>query len=63
MKMEKKIEAGAEFFQTQAVYDVNIFERFNEQPRRKLRGIKRKFLYAPGGGELNAVGGLKKPKN
>lgn len=27
-KMEKKIEAGAEFFQTQAVYDVGVFERF-----------------------------------
>jgi len=28
MKMEKKIDAGAEFFQTQAVYDVKIFENF-----------------------------------
>lgn len=28
MKMEKKIAAGAEFFQTQAVYDVKIFENF-----------------------------------
>ena len=28
MKMEKKIEAGAEFFQTQAVYDIKIFENF-----------------------------------
>ena len=28
MKMEKKIEAGAEFFQTQAVYDINTFENF-----------------------------------
>jgi 5,10-methylenetetrahydrofolate reductase len=27
-KMEKKIEAGAEFFQTQAVYDVKTFENF-----------------------------------
>lgn len=27
-KMEKKIAAGAEFFQTQAVYDVKIFEKF-----------------------------------
>jgi methylenetetrahydrofolate reductase (NADPH) len=27
-KMEKKIAAGAEFFQTQAVYDVKIFENF-----------------------------------
>ncbi|MCX7927713.1 MAG: methylenetetrahydrofolate reductase [Candidatus Omnitrophica bacterium] len=27
-KMEKKIAAGAEFFQTQAVYDIAVFERF-----------------------------------
>jgi 5,10-methylenetetrahydrofolate reductase len=26
--MEKKIEAGAEFFQTQAVYDIKTFENF-----------------------------------
>ena len=28
IKMEKKIEAGAQFFQTQAVYDPDIFEKF-----------------------------------
>jgi len=28
MKMEKKISAGAEFFQTQAVYDLKTFENF-----------------------------------
>ncbi len=28
LKMEKKIEAGAEFFQTQAVYDPKIFQAF-----------------------------------
>ena len=28
MKMEKKIKAGAEFFQTQAVYDIEQFKRF-----------------------------------
>jgi 5,10-methylenetetrahydrofolate reductase len=26
--MEKKIAAGAEFFQTQAVFDIKIFEKF-----------------------------------
>lgn len=31
MKMKKKIDAGAEFFQTQAVYDLNVFERFIEK--------------------------------
>ena len=28
IKMEKKIKAGAEFFQTQAVYDLSLFEKF-----------------------------------
>ncbi len=28
IKMEKKIEVGAKFFQTQAVYDLEIFEKF-----------------------------------
>jgi 5,10-methylenetetrahydrofolate reductase len=28
IKMEKKIEAGAQFFQTQAVYDIELFKRF-----------------------------------
>lgn len=28
MKMKKKVDAGAEFFQTQAVYDRKIFETF-----------------------------------
>lgn len=28
LKMEKKIEAGAELFQTQAVYDLKVFENF-----------------------------------
>ncbi len=33
-KMEKKIAAGAEFFQTQAVFDVPAFERFMEYARQ-----------------------------
>jgi 5,10-methylenetetrahydrofolate reductase len=33
MKMEKKIAAGAEFFQTQAVYDIKIFENFLNQTK------------------------------
>ena len=31
IKMEKKIEAGAKFFQTQAVYDPKVFEKFMNQ--------------------------------
>jgi len=33
LKMEKKITAGAEFFQTQAVYDIKIFENFLNKAR------------------------------
>jgi 5,10-methylenetetrahydrofolate reductase len=33
IKMEQKVEAGARFFQTQAVYDVKVFERFAEKTR------------------------------
>ena len=34
IKMEKKIEAGAQFFQTQAVYEPQVFADFMEQARR-----------------------------
>jgi 5,10-methylenetetrahydrofolate reductase len=33
IKMEKKVEAGARFFQTQAVYDAKLFESFIEKTR------------------------------
>ncbi|MCM8780193.1 MAG: methylenetetrahydrofolate reductase [Candidatus Omnitrophica bacterium] len=33
LKMEKKIAAGAEFFQTQAVYDIKTFENFLNKTR------------------------------
>lgn len=36
IKMEKKIEAGASFFQTQAVYDIDLFEKFI----RRVEGLK-----------------------
>ena len=34
MKMDKKIEAGARFFQTQAVYDIRSFENFMKETSR-----------------------------
>jgi len=34
MKFEKKVECGAEFFQTQAIYDMDNFRRFMEYARR-----------------------------
>jgi len=40
MKMEKKIEAGAKFFQTQGVYDLDIFEKF----MRRIEGLDAKIL-------------------
>lgn len=33
LKMEKKIAAGAQFFQTQAVYDLAVFENFLEKTK------------------------------
>ncbi|MBW2108515.1 MAG: methylenetetrahydrofolate reductase [Deltaproteobacteria bacterium] len=40
MKMEKKIEAGARFFQTQGVYDLDIFEKFI----KRVEGLDTKIL-------------------
>jgi len=40
LKMEKKIEAGAEFFQTQAIYDIKIFENFLS----KTKNLKTKIF-------------------
>jgi 5,10-methylenetetrahydrofolate reductase len=40
IKMEKKIEAGAKFFQTQAVYDLDVFEKF----MKRVEGFGAKVL-------------------
>jgi len=40
MKMEKKIEAGARFFQTQGVYDLDAFEKF----MKRVEGLNTKVL-------------------
>jgi methylenetetrahydrofolate reductase (NADPH) len=40
MKMEKKIEAGAKFFQTQGVYDLDAFEKF----MKRVEGFHTKVL-------------------
>jgi methylenetetrahydrofolate reductase (NADPH) len=34
IKMERKIEAGAQFFQTQAIYDPKVFENFMKQAEK-----------------------------
>jgi methylenetetrahydrofolate reductase (NADPH) len=36
IKMEKKIEAGAKFFQTQGIFDLDLFERF----MKRVEGFK-----------------------
>jgi methylenetetrahydrofolate reductase (NADPH) len=36
IKMEKKIEAGARFFQTQGIFDLDLFERF----MKRIEGFK-----------------------
>lgn len=40
IKMEKKIQAGAEFFQTQAIYDIKLFESF----LNKIKHLKTTIL-------------------
>ena len=40
IKFEKKIQAGAEFFQTQAIYDLDNFKKFMEYVRGLDRNIK-----------------------
>lgn len=40
IKMEKKIEAGAKFFQTQGVYDLDAFEKF----MKRVEGLNAKVL-------------------
>lgn len=39
-KTEKKVELGCEFFQTQAVYDPALYEKFLS----KVKGVKRPFI-------------------
>jgi len=34
IKFEKKVEAGAEFFQTQAIYDLDTFNKFMQYARQ-----------------------------
>jgi len=43
-KFARKVEAGAHFFQTQAVYDMNNFERFMERAREITSGTEVKVM-------------------
>ena len=43
-KFARKVEAGVDFFQTQAVYDMDNFRRFMEQAREITAGTKVKIM-------------------
>lgn len=43
-KLAKKVEAGAQFFQTQAVYDLEAFARFMRRVRELLAGTEVRVL-------------------
>ena len=43
-KFARKVEAGADFFQTQAVYDMDNFQRFMEQARAITEGTNVKMM-------------------
>lgn len=43
-KFARKVEAGADFFQTQAVYDMDNFQRFMEQARTITEGTGAKMM-------------------
>jgi 5,10-methylenetetrahydrofolate reductase len=55
LKFEKKIKAGAQFFQTQAVYDMDNFKRFMERARK----IDDKTKICAGLVLLTSVGAIK----
>lgn len=44
LKFEKKVEAGAQFFQTQAVYDMEHFQQFMEYARGVIDGKDVKMM-------------------
>jgi 5,10-methylenetetrahydrofolate reductase len=43
-KFARKVEAGAQFFQTQAVYDMDHFRRFMEDARKVTEGTAVKIM-------------------
>ncbi len=59
LKFEKKIEAGAQWFQTQAVYDMDNFKRFMERARK----INDKVKICAGLVLLTSMGAIKYMNN
>ena len=43
-KFARKVEAGTDFFQTQAVYDMDNFQRFMQKARKITEGTKVKIM-------------------
>ena len=43
-KFARKVEAGVDFFQTQAVYDMDNFQRFMEAARKIIEGTNIKIM-------------------
>ena len=50
IKMEKKIDAGAQFFQTQAIYDAGTFEKFMEKAGKRNVPILAGFVFLKSAG-------------
>lgn len=67
IKFEKKVNAGARFFQTQAIYDIGKFKTFMSQARRFPVKILAGIVVLKGAGMANFmnnfVPGIKVPQN
>jgi 5,10-methylenetetrahydrofolate reductase len=61
IQMERKVQAGVEFFQTQIVYDIEKFSQWMEEVRR--RGITEKSFILAGVAPIKSLGMAKYMKN
>ena len=60
-KFARKVEAGADFFQTQAVYDMDNFQRFMEKAREITAGTERQDHGRSGGADQPGHGQVHEP--
>jgi len=56
LRMRKKVDAGAKFFQTSAVFDVDIFGRWLEARRGKESARSQRFCGCFGPGQRRGSG-------
>jgi 5,10-methylenetetrahydrofolate reductase len=61
IQMERKVQAGVEFFQTQIVYDIERFSQWMEEVRK--RGITEKSFILAGVAPIKSLGMAKYMKN